>query len=186
MEKSDNSSNVETGTRKWCSYHHSNGHSNANCYQQQSEPANGDNKKILYSNHKSGRHSDDQCYRQRSGNRNFPADSKSTKGETFIADGNVTSCGTCSCHIEVESKRTGIDDEPNNTPPGIGFSFAVCYPPLFQETGGFQLLVDSGSSKHFIDSESICGVESRMLEYTRIYPPMEITVAENNALSGTA
>ena len=35
MENLDKPSNVENGTRKWCLYHHSNGHSNGNYYQQQ-------------------------------------------------------------------------------------------------------------------------------------------------------
>ena len=52
-------------------------------------------------------------------------DSKSTKYETFVADSNVTGCDKCSCDGKVESKTTG-DDEPNNTPPGIGSSFAMC------------------------------------------------------------
>ena len=59
-------------------------------------------------------------------------------------------------------------------------------PPLSQEAHDFQLLVDSGSSKHFIDPELIPGVESRMHEYTRIKPPMVITTAGNNMLRGTA
>ena len=63
--------------------------------------------------------------------------------------------------------KTTEDDEPNNTPPDIGFSFAMCH-SLSQEADGFQLLVASGSSKHFIDPELISGVESRMQEYTRI------------------
>ena len=58
--------------------------------------------------------------------------------------------------------------------------------PLSQQVDGFQLLVDSGSSKHFIDPELIHGVESRMLEYTRIESPMEIRVAGDNVLRGTA
>ena len=37
MGKSDKSSNVENGTKKWGSYHHSNGHSNENYYQQQQQ-----------------------------------------------------------------------------------------------------------------------------------------------------
>ena len=35
MKTSDTSSNVENVTKKWCSYHHSNGLLNDNCYQQQ-------------------------------------------------------------------------------------------------------------------------------------------------------
>ena len=78
-----------------------------------------------------------------------------------------------------------IDDEPN-TPPDIGFNFAMCHPPLSRETDGFQLVVDLRSPKQFIDSELIREVESRMLEYTRIEPPMEIRVARDNILLGTA
>ena len=59
-------------------------------------------------------------------------------------------------------------------------------PPLSQGAHDFQLLVNSGSSKHFIDPELIPGVESRMHEYTRIKPPMVITTAGNNMLRGTA
>ena len=47
-------------------------------------------------------------------------------------------CDKCSRNGKVESKTTE-DDEPNNTPPGIGFSFAMCHPPLSQEADGFQL-----------------------------------------------
>ena len=59
-------------------------------------------------------------------------------------------------------------------------------PPLSQKASGFQLLVDSGSSKHFIDPELIPGVESRIQECTRIEPPMVITTTGNNVLRGTA
>ena len=97
-----------------------------------------------------------------------PADSESTKNETFVVDGNVTGCDRCSYNGKVKSKCTGFDDESNNTPPGIRFSFAVCHPTLSQEADGFQLLVVSGSSKHFNDPELIRGVESRMREYTRV------------------
>ena len=82
-----------------------------------------------------------------------------------------------SCNRKVENKCTEIDDEPNNTPPGVGLSFAMCPRPLSQKAYGFQLLVDPGSSKHLINPELIRGVESRMLEYT---------AARNNVLRGTA
>ena len=178
--KSEKPNNVENGTRKWCSYHHSNAHSIDNCYQQQQQSG-----KRWCTYHKSGSHSDDQCYHQRKGSRNSSTDSKSTRDETFVADTNVTGCDMCSCNERVGIRSTE-GDEPNNTPPGIGFSFAMCHPPLYQEADGFQLLVDSVSSKHFIDPELIRGVESRMQEYTRIEPPMEITVAGNNVLRDIA
>ena len=159
------SDNVENGTRKWCSYLQFNGHSNEDCYQRQQSG------KRWCTYHKSESHSDDQCYQQRNGSRNSSTDSKSTNDETFVADSNVTGCNKCSCNGKVESKSTA-DAEANSTPPSIGFSFAMCHTPLFQEAGGFLLfLVDSGSSKHLIDAELILGVESRMQEYTRIEPP---------------
>ena len=94
MGKSDKPSNVESGTtNKRCSCHHSNGHSNKNCYQQQKSG------KRWCAYHKSGTHSDDQCYHQkRHGSRNSSTDSKSTKYETFVADSDVTGCYKCSCY----------------------------------------------------------------------------------------
>ena len=62
----------------------------------------------------------------------------------------------------------------------------MCHPRLSQEADGFQLLVDSGSSKHLVDPELIRGVELRIQEHTRIEPPVEITAARNNVLRSTA
>ena len=55
MQKSDKPSNVESDPTKWYSYHHSNGHSNEDCYQQQ-QPGE---RWCMY--HKSGTHSDDHA-----------------------------------------------------------------------------------------------------------------------------
>ena len=63
--------------------------------------------------------------------------------------------------------KSEVDYSP---PPGIGFSFACCHPPLSDEADGFQMLVYSGSSNHFVDLKLIRGVESRMLSYTEIKP----------------
>ena len=104
---------------------------------------------------RAGSHSDDECYHQRNGSRNFPAGSKSTNDETSVVNSNVTGCDKCSCNRKIENKSTEIDDEPNNTQPGNGFSFAMCHSPLSQEADGFQILVDSGSLKYFIDSELV-------------------------------
>ena len=130
MGKSDKPSNVENGTRKWYSYHHSSRHSNENWYQQQQSG------KTWCTCYKSGTQSDDQCYHQRHGSRNFSSGGKSTKDETFVADNSVTNCDKCSCNRKVESKTTE-DDEPNNTPPGIGFCFAMCHPPYLKKPAAF-------------------------------------------------
>ena len=78
------------------------------------------------------------------------------------------------------------NDESYSLPPDIGFSFTMCHSPLSQEADGFQLLVDSESSRHFMDQELIRGVELKTLEYTRIKSPMEVRAAGDNVLRGTA
>ena len=102
-------------------------------------------------------------------------------------DSNVTGCDSKFC---CKCKREDDYDESNNEsyspPPGIGFSFAMCHSPLSQEADSSQLLVDLGSSKHFIDPELIRWLESRMLECTRIEPLMKIRAAGNNVSHDTA
>ena len=117
--------------------------------------------------HKSRSYSDDDCYHERNSSRNSSTENGSTNYETFITDNPVTGCDKYSCKSKIETKSTEVDDELN-TPPGIGFSFAMCHLSLSQDTDDFQLLVDSESSKYFIDPELIRGVESRRLETTRI------------------
>ena len=48
------------------------------------------------------------------------------------------------------------------------------------------MLVDSGSSKHFVDPKLVHKVETRMQDYTKISPPMEIEAADHNTLLGIA
>ena len=48
------------------------------------------------------------------------------------------------------------------------------------------MLVDSGSSKHFVDPKLVPRVETRMQDYTQIDPPMEIKAAGHNTLLGIA
>ena len=49
----------------------------------------------------------------------------------------------------------------------------------------FDLLIDSGSSKHFIDPELIRGVRKRMSQHTEISSPMEIKAAGDKTSYGT-
>ena len=48
------------------------------------------------------------------------------------------------------------------------------------------MLVDSWSSKHFVDPKLVHRVETRMQDYTKISPPMEIKAAGHNTLLGIA
>ena len=124
---------------------------------------------------------------KRNGSHRSPADRKSTKDNTLVAASNVTGCdSTFSCKCKRKNSYDENNDESNSPPPGRGFIFAMCHPLLPQEADGFQLLVYSGSSQHFIDPELVRGIESRMFEYTRIEPPIEIRAARDNALRGTA
>eukprot|EP00903_Cladosiphon_okamuranus_P021648 g19902.t1 len=70
------------------------------------------------------------------------------------------------------------------TPPaGVGFSFvanSTAAAPTFTMT------VDTGASSHFLDSELLPDLEQRMIECTKIDPPLRITVAGQGQLPGTA
>ena len=58
--KSDKPSHAENGKRKWCSYHHSDGHSNKDYHRQQLKSANINRKKRWCTYHKKSRkHPDD-------------------------------------------------------------------------------------------------------------------------------
>ena len=99
IETSDKPSNVENGTRKLCSYLNSNGHSNENCYQQQQLGE----RWCTY--HKSGSHSDDQCHHHhKNGSSNSPADIKSARDKTFVADNNLMWLAVVSVAIMENSK----------------------------------------------------------------------------------
>ncbi|CAM9282824.1 unnamed protein product, partial [Ascophyllum nodosum] len=84
------------------------------------------------------------------------------------------------------AKKSNESEVEYSPPPGIGFSFACCHPPLSYQADRFQMLVDSGSSKYFVDPKLIRGVESGMLDYTKINSSMAIKAAGHNPLFGTA
>ena len=70
--------------------------------------------------------------------------------------------------------RNGSKDESDSPPPGIVFCFAACHLPLSHQGYGFELLVDSESSKHFIGPELTRGVKKKIYPYTEMNPLMEI------------
>ena len=62
------SENVKNSKKKWCTYHRRNGHSNEDCYQQQSETKSGNignNRKIGCHYRNSASHSNEEFYHQR-------------------------------------------------------------------------------------------------------------------------
>ena len=105
----------------------------------------------------------------------------------FITDSTAIGCENklCCCKSRAKNKSTESEDE-SYTPPEIGWSSAVCHLPLSQQAHGFQLLEDSGSSKHLIGSKLIHGVESRMQQYISIEPSMKIKAARNYILCDIA
>ena len=145
---------------EWCSLHNSNSRSNEKFYRQKS----GSNSKDTFT---------------------FVDGKKSEKHETYAVDSTIVDCKSCCCNGKVEKyfNESKVEYSP---PPGIGFNFSVCHLPLSHQADGFQLLVDLGPFEHFIDPELIRGVESRMLGYTKINPPMEIRAAADKTIFGTA
>ena len=96
-------------------------------------------------------------------------------------------CKSCCCSNGKVAKKSNEESEVEySPPPGIGFNFARSHPPLSYQTAGFHILVDSGSSEHFVDPKLVHRVESRMQDYTQIDPPMEIKAACHDTLFGIA
>ena len=96
-------------------------------------------------------------------------------------------CKSCCCSNGKVAKKSNEESEVEySPPPGIGFSFACCHPPLSYQTAAFHMLVNSGSSEHFVDPKLVHRVESRMQDYTQIDPPMEVKAACHNTLFGIA
>eukprot|EP00903_Cladosiphon_okamuranus_P021708 g19957.t1 len=68
-------------------------------------------------------------------------------------------------------------------PSGVGFSFVA---NSTVPAPAFTMTVDTGASSHFLDSELLPDLEQRMIECTKIGPPVRITVAGQGQLPGTA
>ena len=178
--------------KKWRSYHQPNSHSDKQCYQQmkKSEKVKNERHKEWCSLHNSASHSNQECFQQKSGSKckdtsTIVVDGKnSRKHETFVVDSTTVDCKSCCCSNGKIAKRSDESKVEYSPPPGIESSFGCCHPPLSHQADGFQVLVDSGSSKHFVDPKLIRRVENRMLNYTEINPPMEIKATGHNTTFG--
>ena len=99
-------------------------------------------------------YSNRECFQQRSSskckNSSTVDDKNSRKHETFGVDSTAVGCGSSCCRNGKVAKKSNEESEVEySPPPGIGFSFACCHPPLSHQTEGFQILVDSGFFQAF-------------------------------------
>ena len=156
MGKTEKSKNGRQ--KKWCSLHNSTNNSNQECFQQRSSSKYKDS---------DGRNSEDH--------------------ETYVVDSAAVGCKSCCRSNGKVAKKSNEESEVEYSPPtDIGFSFACCHPPLPHRADGFQMFVDSGSSKHFVDPKLVHRIESRMQDYTQRSPPMEIKATGHNTPLGIA
>ena len=137
--------------------------------------------------HNGTNHSNQKCFQQRSSSKYKGSDGRNSEHETYVVDSTAVGCKSCCCSNGKVAKKSNEESEVEySPPPGIGFSFACCHPPLSHRADGFQILVDSGSSKHFVDPKLVHRVESRMQDFTQVSPPMEIKAAGHNTLLAIA
>ena len=124
------------------------------------------------------RNPNQECFQQKSGSKRKDSstvdDRNSEEYETYVVDRTTVDCKSCCCSKGKVPRKSNESTVEYSPPPGIGFSFACCHPPLSHQADGFQMLVDSGSSKHFVDPKLIHRGESRMQDYTEINLPMGI------------
>ena len=67
----------------------------------------------------------------------------------------------------------------------MGFSF-FAGSNVTDDQISLNLTVDSGSTGHFVDSQLLPNIESLMVEYVHLDPPMTILTAARHLLQGTA
>ena len=148
---------------------------------------NGRQKKMC-SLHNSTSHSNQEYFQQKTCSQckySTVDDKNREEHETHVVYSTAVDCKSCCCNGKI-AKKSSKSEVKYSPPPGIGFNFACCHPPLSYQAYWFQMLVDSGSSKHFVDSKLFRGVVSRMLEHTEINPPMGIKATGHNTFFGTA
>ena len=109
--------------------------------------------------HNSTSHSNQERFQQKSSSRckeSSTVDGRnSEEHETYVVDSTTVDCKSC-CRSNGKVARMSNESNAEYSPPsGIGFSFSCCHPPLSYQADGFQMLVDSGSSKHFADSKLV-------------------------------
>ena len=90
--------------------------------------------------HNSSSYSNQECFQQKSGSKckdSFTViDGKnSEEHETCVVDSRTVDCKSCYCNGKIaKSNESEVEYSP---PPGIGFSFACCHPPLSHQADGF-------------------------------------------------
>ena len=106
---------------------------------------------------------------------NTAVDGKNNKKhEPFVVDSIAAVCSHKLCYCNGKIEKNPVESEIKYLPPpGVIFSSSAYHLPLSHQTDGFQLLVDLEFSKYFIDPKLICRVETRMLDYTELNPPMD-------------
>ena len=85
----------------------------------------------------------------------------SEEHETYVKDSTTVDCKLCCCSNGKIGKKSIESKVEYSPPPGIGFSFACCHPPLshHNQVDDSQMLVDSGSSKIFVDPKLSVGLK---------------------------
>ena len=141
--------NQKRKVEKWCSLHNSTSHSNQESFEQKNGSKCKDSSTVDSRN--------------------------SEEHETYVVDSTTVGCKSCCCSNGKIAKKSNEESEVKYSPPsGIGSSSAYCHPPLSHQADRFQMLVDSESSKRFVDPRLIHRVQSRIQDHTETRPPMEI------------
>eukprot|EP00903_Cladosiphon_okamuranus_P019947 g18331.t2 len=192
------------GGRKgdWCSLHKTSRHDNSTCREQNNRNGGGGSR----GRQQHGRHQgqgkqgnrfnngDQQRGQNRNGynsfNGNAPAgqhqntsNNQANYGQTPAAPSSTTMVDYYNpAGQQAPGSATTALAAP--TPPaGVEFSFVA---NSTAPAPTFTMTVDTGASSHFLDSELLPDLEQRMIECTKIDPPIRITVAGQGQLPGTA
>ena len=186
------------GRSSWCSLHSTHLHDNADCHAQQQHRGNGNGSGYSRGNNNSGigniRHHGDGS---NTGRANTSVTTNGTSTPAVIAPAPASPVVTAPS-IPVAAPPAPFTAPPtrimpkgaptpyvNESPPsGVGFSFlagSATPGPL-----NFTLTSDCGASSHFVDSNLIGDIKSRMKSIVKLDSPATIVVAGHSTLRGVS
>ena len=176
----------------WCSLHKTSRHDNSVCRAQNNRNGGGGSR----GRQQQGRHQGQRNQGQRFNNGSNSLNNNASAGQQQNTSNNQANYGQTpaapSSTTMVEYYHPAGQQAPGSAttalaapapPSGVGFSFVA---NSTAPAPTFTMTVDTGASSHFLDSELLPDLEQRMIECTKIDPPLRITVAGQGQLPGTA
>ena len=173
-----------TRNNSWCSLHNTDRHDINDCLAQKQERESGNRSRSFRPGQQNGqRNNDSGAHANRA-----ITPSPTTQVEAYspaIYGPSATTTAATTTATSTSTTTPSSSSTPSTPPDGIGYSFiAATSTDITTKSIDSSMTADRGASSHFIDSQLLEGIESKMAEYVHLDPPVTINVAGNHRLFG--